>query len=590
MLATHLLDSYLEELQALKAEQDLLALIELYRAESEDHPSFQEFLTGEHAFYRNQYKAALRHYLSAKDIPLWKFCTLRASAFLMQQEGETEQALTYIKKALELKSGDPRSLSLLEQLKATSPSERPPTHSQALDRAEFDALSSLFIEDPIKFTTKKMEPSMTTETHTFSDKLSETHEDNHSSKAAVLDKLNQLANHYEVTHATDEYLKNIGMGSDTDKELQQQIDAFQEYRQELIAAYAKTCAKKRTDNHSLYILSGWDEFTTKPRNRGEELLATSSQTSAGGFYIRWNGIGLAINPGRNFLRNFHQMGLHIRDIDAVLVTHASPKAYYDIEALYNLNYQLNVTSPPDQLHIIHYYLNQWAHRDLSAKLKPNFKQERNTVHSLELYLDSPDVEKIQIGEGIALHYFSANASVEAAAQQHGSPVSSCLGVRLECTSNQLGASSVTLGFISGTGWSPALGTNLGSCDLLIAGFEETQSKDYRKVKYNEENLGYFGCYSLMEEVMPRLMLCCEFTGNSGDVRLEAIRKMRKEYAYSNQEGTSILPGDNGLYVDLKSMQVRCSATQELVDPSQIRIVKSPGHFGRLEYLSPSCVI
>ena len=77
----------------------------------------------------------------------------------------------------------------------------------------------------------------------------------------------------------------------------------------------------------------------------------------------------------------------------------------DIRRIYDLTYQLNRTGK--NLHVIHYYLNPKAHQELSGWLKPHFKQERHSVHCLELFLDSSDIEKVDEGSGIRLHDFPA---------------------------------------------------------------------------------------------------------------------------------------------------------------------------------------
>lgn len=201
------------------------------------------------------------------------------------------------------------------------------------------------------------------------------------------------------------------------------------------------------------------------------------------------------------------------------------------------------------------------------------------------------MEKVELSPEISLNYFpTSHPDTEPANKKNNrDPMQACLGIRLDCQSMDPTAGSTTIGHVSGTSWSPLLAHNMGHCDILIAGLQNTSSKDYRKVKYNEDSLGYFGCYSLMEEISPRIMVCCEFEGREvGDVRLAIIKKLRSEYAYSNQRGTSILPGDSGLYLDLKTLQVRCSVSSQLTDPSQIRIVKGQKAFGPLQYLSPSC--
>lgn len=399
-----------------------------------------------------------------------------------------------------------------------------------------------------------------------------------------MDALKRLANSDYATEkqSTSRFMSDhLGIETDNGQSLEQRIRSFQKQQGSLIEEYIQT-AKRRSQaiDNCFCVLNGWSSDKSQPG-----LEAIQQQQNCGGYFMRWQGKGVAINPGPQFLNNCHQNGLHVTDIDYVIVTRDCPEAYADVEAIYQLNHQVNAKNgTASDLHIIQYYLNQKSHRDIAARLKPHFKQERNTVHCLALYIDSPDIEKVELCPELCLHYFHtclADSNKEGRA--------SSIGIRIECK-NQEGRLASAIGYVAGVPWSPLLAHNLGRCDLLVTGFDHTCQADYCKTQYNEDCLGYFGTYSLTEEVAPRILLCCEFSGRDGDIRLEAVKKMRQEYAYSQHSGTAILPGDNGLYVDLKSLQIRCSITSRPIDPSQARVIRTNDSFGKLQYLSPSCFI
>jgi hypothetical protein len=341
----------------------------------------------------------------------------------------------------------------------------------------------------------------------------------------------------------------------------------------------------------LYILNGWHYGKWgNASDRSKFFLPEDYRQTTGGYFLRWGKKGIAINPGENFLHNLHDQGLNVRDIDYVIVTNNQSSAHAEVRAIYDLNYQFNLKT--EELHIIEYYLNQGTHRDLTAVLKPHFKQERNTVHCLELYVDSPDMESLDLSPGISLNYFPTHAPDSRGSTDGGSRP--CLGIqlRLERVENSavtLG-DAVTVGYVTGTPWSPALAHSLAGTDILLAGFQNTGPDDYNRISYNRDCLGYFGCYSLIEQVGPKLLLCCEFGGREGDIRVELVKKMRQEYAFGSNQQTVILPGDTGLCIDLQQGQVCCSVSQQLIDPNQVKVVKSSEAFGALEYLAPSCVI
>ena len=374
--------------------------------------------------------------------------------------------------------------------------------------------------------------------------------------------------------------------------LEHRIKTFHQQQRELISNYLdRFKTRPALKDQCLYLLHGWHDSHQRTR-----FLTGQSRKTTGGYYLRWNGKGIVINPGLHFLENFHQQGLHIKDIDYVIVTGESASSYADIQEIYELNYQLNKIS--SELQIIHYYLSPKAYQALSPALKPNFKQERHTVHCLELFLDSPDVEKIELNDGINFSYFplksQRNAQEGLSKEERNTKSVSSLGLHFDLSTHHLvEKQSIRLGYASGAPWSPLLGHHLGHCDLLIAGFGNTNPGDYSKLKYNEESLGYHGTFSLLEETTPKLLLCSEFDCEEGDVRLEAVKMMREQYAamYPNaRHMPTILPVDNQLLLDLATLQVQCSATKTSVDPSRIRVVKLADSFGNLQYLSPSCTM
>ncbi len=370
------------------------------------------------------------------------------------------------------------------------------------------------------------------------------------------------------------------------------IQTFQKQKEKGFANY-RILFKERPlplDN-ALFVLHGWrPEFYLDPLFS----LSARARATSGGLFIRWNGKGIVINPGRYFLENFHKQGLHVWDIHAVIVTRKHQEVYADIQEIYALNYKLNKNS--SETHVINYYLAQKAFQVLSPLLKPHFKQEKHSLHCLELFLDSPDIEKIEIDPGIIMQYFplgTENVTQQTANQtskQNKTPLThNSLGIKLELKPAGKGNQGCNLGYVSGGPWNSSISQNLGACDLLITGFGNTTATDYRKQKYSDTCLGYFGTHSLLSEVNPKLMLCSEFSGAEGDIRLEVVKLLRQQWSQkSHVQIPAIQPGDLGMLINLKRLHVQCSITKNWIDPNLIRAVRTRDSFGSLQYLSPSC--
>lgn len=635
---------------------DIMQLIEKHKlfVDGNTH-GWDEFFKGEFTFYSGQYEKALHHYLAAKDIPHYHFFCFRTSCFVARTRGDQEQAVNFAKKALKLNPNDEILKQFLHDLSATTgpkPAESAPKIS--LGEKEMAELASIFEEPPQQheelFSREFDESKISRSTQS---PLTSEEEPAPESRAAAValeesphDPFLQLAESsmnagaemfsstetpkteereslaqrlYALSRKPDaapetplsalrrlaEETPSLSRTSDASfaesSGLAARIEAFQQLQSQRLQEYLNyTNTRPKVDDNALFVLNGWDKNLSieldAPQQANTQGLIFTEQTrkSTGGLFLRWNGKGIVINPGAGFLNHFHGQGFSLQDIHAVVVTQDHYSAYADIKAIYELNNKLNKLG--GDLQIIHYYLNQRAYQELTTVLKPNFKQARNTVHSLELFIDSPDVEKIEISDDIVLHYFLASSQEPLYKQGAGKgeqQARTTLGVRLELRSSSLDRTPTRLGYVSGAAWSPLLAHHLGVCEVLVAGFGNTSPTDYTKTGYQEDSLGYHGTYSLLEEIAPRLFVSTEFGGREGDIRLEAIKKLRQDIAACGRKApqeTTVIPGDIGLYIDLKALKVQCSVTHAYIEPQNISIAKSTDSFGRLLYLSPSCYL
>lgn len=647
----HTMQGYLTEIHEIlngieigtKQKNDLILNILRHQEHYSQNPTLQKFFNAENEFYQGDYENSLKNYIQAKTVPFFQFFCYRASAFIAYQRNHFDQALRFVKKALALIPHDKETQQLYDLLKEHSNEEQSPqnvldqvsnyNHStenkeESYTSPSFDNLHSQYqaenvtshilqdIELPMTspLSNSGIPPSSAALTRRYyavseDDKIEYQEKPSISFKTYNQEPTMSLADledtglHTQSTHQSH-HISQDRLNT-AEKALEDRIQSFQKQKAHYLNQYVKRARqrKQNLDNY-LYVFNGWNN---RPQgiqiNADQEessfahfLLSNNMRKPTTGLYFKWNGKGIVINPGKNFLEQFHRANLNITDIDIVIVTQSDPDSYTDVKEIYDLNYQLNKVST--ELQIIQYYLNHKTYFQLSHVLKPNFKQERNAIHNLELYVDSPDVEKIEITPEVTLNYFPTSTK-EALTQHHTdknqhSNINSSLGIRFDLKQpNSDGRKALKLGYISGTAWSPLLSHHLGHCDILFAGFGHTQINDFSKLNYNESCLGYFGTYSLYEEVKPRMLFSCEFDGREGDIRLEISKKIRQETAQHNhttENSQVILPADTGLFLDLKNLQIRCSVSDELVDPALVRVVKSGEAFSNLLYLAPSCFL
>lgn len=586
-----LLESYLKQAQIASCQldnepnalQDLLHTIERSKDASESNAPLIEFFKGEYAFYNGQYERAIKHYLAAKGINNFEFFCFRASAFVSRGQGFYDKAINFAKKALEIFPDDFITLKLLAELYkrlsrdheaqeifqktdemtkhyAISKSDIKETHSHfMLGSKEKDELAGIFL------------PSEN------SDGLFTEEDYNH---IQIPPEENRET--FPSIHHLEQNERMVGLSCNVkDGDILSAMTSFQSLQDRLVSDY-QTKWKERPSipDNCLHILQGWHENTLiSPKNSYQtfdddtiSFLTADSLKSTGGVYLRWKGKGIVINPGTHFLENFHRDGLHVRDIDYVIVTNREDEAFADLKKIYELSYRLNRAS--GAIGTIQYYLHQKAFQTLSSVVKLHYKHERHAIHQLELYADSHGAEKLNLGDGIQLYYFS-HPSLKGICDH-----SACMGIRLELSEeDHLFSKGIKIGYISYVTSASFESKEFDDTDIMLAGISHLSFDHTSSINYEFMN----------QKGPSKLLLCTEFDGGLGDIRLEIIRRLRE--IKTHQSGFPVvLPADNGLFVDLKTFSVKCTYSNCFVDARDIRVVRSAGLFSHLNYLSSSSVM
>lgn len=585
-------DLYIQQAQKLIPNSSralLLKLIDQNLKIAGSEEPYQTFFLGERSFFSANYDLALKHYLDAKAISNHNFFCYRASAYVSEARGEFDRAINFARKALAINEDDLPSLEILSRvLSATNHWDE----AQQIE-SRLHALKGVDTPESEPINEEKKEELFC---HEFEQTSASSKPLGASVQTAVQTKIPATAIKPATSHPyTDSLLQEpyhchpLRQGDaplagnltlpvsplSITSLIEKRMHAFHAQHERTIQNYiSKGKRRNLTRQDLLMILNG-----SKTQSADQQLTDRSRNPDTG-LFIRWNEKGIVINPGKNFLSQFHAQGFFLSDVDYVLVTRADAEAYADIQEIYDLNAQLNRVS--DSLHVIHYYLNQQSLQYLTSVLQPIFKQERNMVHALELFKDSTDVERVELCQGIQLNYFST--------QRTSTSTTSPLGIRLDLYDfDAPEKDSLRIGYLSGIPWSPLLSHHLGPCELLVAGFGNTSAQDLSRHSFSEDGLGFHGTLTLIEEIRPQLFLCSENGGRDGDIRLEIVEYLRKSLG-DPETPTYILPADKGLEIELENRHVVCNLTGEKVAPSDIRIVKTQDMFGSLLYLSTRCTL
>lgn len=311
-----------------------------------------------------------------------------------------------------------------------------------------------------------------------------------------------------------------------------------------------------------------DEISQKTKELlAFNLLPEHYQKYSGGFYFRAANKGFVVNPGPNFLEKLHESGLHINSIDFVIVSSPLADSYSEAKAIYDLNYKCNLQS--DSLHIIQYFLHQTAYKNLFASLKPHFKQEKDSVKCLELYMDSPDVETVALSNEVTLSYFSLGRGKEN------------LGISFSIK-GQDHSKDLSLAFVCLEGLEVKDIQKLAAFDLMVCSVLDPFN--------NQSQL------SLMKECLEKqpqknsLLLFQDMAKSEIDSRIEVAKYVRESLSAKVKLNKTVLPIDCGLLIDIAHLSLRCTSCSDFANAADIRVTKSKKAFGQLNYLCPECFL
>ncbi len=332
--------------------QDLYELIDKQQQHFGDDLRYQPFFKGEKALFRGQYEQALKFYLQAKEIPDFPFFCYRASAYVSHKIGQNDKAISFAKKALGIYPEDYLTLKILQKLVAHSP-----------NRQQSDAVH---------------------------EKIQSVVNDTSGAPKVNLSCIEDVS-------------APLPFG---EKELDELSHIFQGQQEENDHLFIDEEEEKNLE----FLFSKQNIFDKKPlsvphvKPLPSFFLSHILNKPFDGIFLRWCQKGIVINPSEGFLEKFQAYGFSILDIDIAIVTRDDPSAYADLRVMYDLNCQSNKDT--QTVHIIHYFLHHQVQQEVGRFLKPHYKQERGTVHSMDLFIDSEDVEEIIIESGIILKYLA----------------------------------------------------------------------------------------------------------------------------------------------------------------------------------------
>jgi ribonuclease BN (tRNA processing enzyme) len=315
------------------------------------------------------------------------------------------------------------------------------------------------------------------------------------------------------------------------------------------------------------VLRGWSSAVTL-------LEGSERRWRGGGYFLKWQGHGLVLDPGFDFLRNFHDAGYHGREISVVVVSHNHPDHNTDLKAIDDLLYELwtrrTDTREP--------YALLWDEDSSKATTFAVAKPEhRRAPIIFSLGLQDP----IDLGR----HAPKLPFRVTPFEARHGKEVPNAVGMVIELL-NKNGATALRIGYTADTGYYDELPKHLGKCDLLIAHISQPsidELKDASKLK--EVHLGYRGTIRLIAKCKPKLTLIGEFWAGFADLRIALVKGVRLRSGVE-----PVLPAGLSMHVMLPSLEVECTRCGKASPFQAIKVAPCTDSFGSLGYVCPECML
>ncbi|MBJ7449394.1 MAG: hypothetical protein JHC93_03430 [Parachlamydiales bacterium] len=361
------------------------------------------------------------------------------------------------------------------------------------------------------------------------------------------------------TPSVEDFLKSLKADLSTSKDSftpTSTVKANSESRLTLMEKYTQEFQKRGPlQTQQFVVLKGWkdkEHFAQTEKQNFQFavkrfLLPKDWQKTCGGFFLRFQNRGFVINPGPSFLENFHALGFFIQDIDYVILTGEAKESYWDLAALYELNYEQNKQTK--NLHVINYYIPQAAFQSVASIIKPHFKQERQTIHPMEFYLDSFESETINLENEIHMSYFPEKDNQE-------------LGIRIDFAKN------LSVAFCSD--FCGKLHSLHQDCQLIVASVDQCS---LNKAKESQESVASNG-----------ILIVAENTDREEERSFETAKEIRHLSTCSSYQ--AVFPAEMGLSFNLPELTVNCSTCGQTAFAHQVITTKSTTH--RLQFLCEQC--
>ena len=322
---------------------------------------------------------------------------------------------------------------------------------------------------------------------------------------------------------------------------------------------------------TLSILRGWSSAVTL-------LEGSERRWRGGGYFLKWRGFGIVIDPGFDFLRNYHDAGYHGREIHAVVVSHNHPDHNSDLKDIDDLRYELYKRLAATKKSGSQPYVLLWD-EDTGGATKFGFDKPQHQHQPIVMGSGFP--QPFDLGQ----HAAKVPVRITPFKVNHGSDVPHAMGMKIELLDKK-GKTVLRIGYTADTAYFENLHQHLTGCDVLIAHISQPSIEELRDAsKFKDDHLGYRGTARLVKECKPKLALIGEFWAGFTDLRIPLIKGLRQLSGVN-----AVLPAGLAMHLRLPSLEIECTECGTPTPFPDVKVAPPPDNFGSLAYLCPRCMI
>ncbi|MES2731548.1 MAG: MBL fold metallo-hydrolase [Bacteroidota bacterium] len=363
-------------------------------------------------------------------------------------------------------------------------------------------------------------------------------------------------------------------------------DRYHQYNDKKNSRFAaKNEQEENSAKNVLAILRGWGSASPLIED-------ASSSCRGGGYFLKWRDKGLIIDPGLDFMYNFRANGFHMREVQAVAISHDHTDHNFDLGAIDDVFYEMSKRTENEEAKL------QWSYNlycDEGTRKKDflNKKAVQRQIFNVDYndvgtYKNKEKSFDLTQGENknkclpFRIHFFRV---------KHGKDFPA-FGIRVECIPSD-GGKPIVVGFTCDTEYfeqidkydNDKLVDHLQGCDILVAHVSQPTLGELltNRMPPRENHLGYRGVAKLVKNCNPKLTVIGEFWAGFADMRIDIAKGLKRI-----NDKAVIIPSSIGLFINPKTGEIECSNCKKWEPAANIHVTAAKDEFGPLGYICSLC--